>query len=395
MGSSASRHKVGVAFGAIGLAAFFLPFASVSRSRIATGEMLGILDVLDTVGLALAVLPWVGVLIFSLAHGAALRRRDALARGLFASAALVAVVYASGRAAGPALAGVGEFARYSLGPGVWLVAFAAFTIVIASRREAGQGALAGWALAFAAPAGIALMAVFGSLDRLGIMVEYHNLGDRFWPAVGQHVVYTAAAIGIAGVLGVLLGILAYRNPRAARPVFAVASAFQTVPGLALMGLLVLPLASLSRAVPGLRSLGVGGLGWAPVVVALSLYALLAIVRNTYAGLASVPAATLEAGAGMGMTQRQLLRRVLFPLARPIVFSGIRTASQQTVGNATLGAFVAAGGLGPLIFLGLAQQATDLVLLGSIALVVLALTLDGLMRTAQALMTPRRSGEVAR
>ncbi|MHB9004657.1 MAG: ABC transporter permease, partial [Coriobacteriia bacterium] len=143
------------------------------------------------------------------------------------------------------------------------------------------------------------------------------------------------------------------------------------------------------------SLGVGGLGWAPVVVALSLYALLAIVRNTYAGLASVPAATLEAGAGMGMTQRQLLRRVLFPLARPIVFSGVRTASQQTVGNATLGAFVAAGGLGPLIFLGLAQQATDLVLLGSIALVVLALALDGLMRTAQALMTPRRTGGVAR
>ncbi|MHB9004099.1 MAG: ABC transporter permease, partial [Coriobacteriia bacterium] len=301
MGSSASRHRVGAAFGLAGLAALALPFASVSRSRIATGETLGALDVLDAAGLALAVLPWAGVLAYSLARGSSLRHRNALARGWFASAALVALIFASGRAAGPALAGVGEFARYSLGSGVWLAGFAAFTIVIASRREVGQGTLAGWAMTFAAPAGIALLVVSGALDRLGIMVEYRNLGDRFWPAVGQHIAYTAAAIVVAGVLGVSLGIFAHRNQRAARPVFAVASAFQTVPGLALMGLLVLPLSSLSRAVPGLRSLGVGGLGWAPVVVALSLYALLAIVRNTYAGLASVPAATLEAGAGMGMT----------------------------------------------------------------------------------------------
>lgn len=357
--------------------------------------MLGLFDVLDGVGLALVLLPWVGVLAFSLLPGSRERRSYAIARGLFASAAVLSLAYASGRAAPPALADVGPFARYSLGPAVWLAGFAALTLIIAARREVGQGSVPGWAISFAMPLGVAALAVSGALDRLGIMVEYRNLEGDFWPAVGEHIAYAAAAILIAGVLGVLLGVLAYRNQRAARPVFALVSAFQTIPGLALMGLLVIPLSSLSRALPGLRDLGIGGLGWAPVVVALSLYALLAIVRNTYAGLTSVPAATLEAGAGMGMTQRQLLSKVLFPLARPIVFSGVRTASQQTVGNATLGAFVAAGGLGPLIFLGLAQQATDLVLLGSIALVVLALTIDGLMRTLQALMTPRRSGEAAR
>jgi osmoprotectant transport system permease protein len=377
------------------LAAFALPLASVSRSRIATGELQGTFDVLDPIGLAAVFLPWLGIVAFSSLRGSATRRRDAAVRGWFASVAVVALVYASGRAAGPALAGVGEFARYSLGPGIWLAGFAAFTITIAARREVGQGTFTGWAVTFAAPAGITLLALAGALDGLGIMVEYRNLGARFWPAVGQHIAYTAAAIVIAGLLGVVLGVVAYRNQKAARPVFALVNAFQTIPGLALMGLLVLPLASLSRAVPGLRELGIGGLGWAPVVLALSLYALLAVVRNTYAGLASVPAATLEAGTGMGMTQRQLLRRVLFPLARPIVFSGVRTASQQTVGNATLGAFVAAGGLGPLIFLGLAQQATDLVLLGSIALVLLALAIDGAMRTVQSLMTPRTTGEVAR
>jgi len=87
---------------------------------------------------------------------------------------------------------------------------------------------------------------------------------------------------------------------------------------------------------------------------------------------------------------QLVRRVQMPLAVPVVFSGVRTASQQTVGNATLGAFVAAGGLGPLVFLGLAQQANDLVLLGSLAIVALALTVDGLMRGVQHVISPRRA-----
>jgi osmoprotectant transport system permease protein len=142
----------------------------------------------------------------------------------------------------------------------------------------------------------------------------------------------------------------------------------------------------------LREFGVGGLGWAPVVIALTLYALLAIARNTIVGLSSVPAETVEAACGMGMTRRQVLTRVQLPIARPIIFGGVRVASQQTVGNATLGAFVAAGGLGPLIFLGIAQQANDLVLLGSIALVALALLVDGTMRGVQRLVTPRTSRE---
>ncbi len=163
--------------------------------------------------------------------------------------------------------------------------------------------------------------------------------------------------------------------------------FQTIPGLAMVGILVVPLGALAARYPVLRQFGIGGLGWAPVVVALTLYALLAIVRNTYAGLGSVPEPTVEAGRGMGMSTGQVMRKVQLPLAAPILFSGVRTASQQTIGNATLGAFVAAGTLGAPIFLGFAQQANDLVVLGSVALVALALLVDGALRGVQRALTP--------
>ncbi|MDP2231996.1 MAG: ABC transporter permease, partial [Actinomycetota bacterium] len=297
-----------------------------------------------------------------------------------------------GAAAGPAVQRVGPYARYSLGAGVWLAGFAAFALIISARRELGLGTVPGWVVTLLAPVGIAIAAAMGSLDDLGILVEYHNLGQRFWPSVVQHITYSASSIIVATILGVGLGVVAYRFRRASAPIFSVVSAFQTVPGLALIGILVAPMAALSYAFPALRRIGVGGLGWAPVVLALTLYALLAIVRNTYAGLASVPPQTVEAGRGMGMTSSQVVRRVQMPLAAPVVFSGVRTASQQTVANATLGAFVAAGGLGPLVFFGLAQQANDLVVLGSIALVALALTVDGLMRGLQYLVTPKRIRE---
>jgi len=393
-GARAHRvHKVGI--GAVLLAAlsFTLPFASVSQSRIATGAPLAAWDLLGPAGQAALLAPWALVLVASLVRAGS--RPATLVRGIAAGAALIAWLGVSGAAAGPAIADAGTFARYSLGAGVWVAAFAAFALVVSARRELGTSSPAGWAVTALAPAGLVALVLGGRLEDLGMLVEYRNLGDGFWPAVGQHVAYSAVSIGIATVLGVGLGVLAFRNRRAARPIFAVVSGFQTVPGLALIGILVVPMAGLANAFPVLREFGVGGLGWAPVVLALTLYALLAVVRNTYAGLESVPAQTVDAGRGMGMTSSQLVRRVQMPLAVPIVFSGVRTASQQTVGNATLGAFVAAGGLGPLVFLGLAQQANDLVLLGSVALVLLALVVDGIMRAAQTAVTPRRSRKDAR
>lgn len=381
-------HKVGATSAGFGMLAIaLLSFATVSRSRIATGEPLSSLEALGPLGLAALMAPWILVLLFS--AGDRKGGLFALGRGAGAAAVIVALAWSSGMAAVDAVAEVGQFARYSLGGGVWAAGFAALALLLASRRELGTASVAGWAVVLAAPIGLGLLGVAGVYDSLGIAAEYRNVSARFSGAVAQHIWFAAASIGIATVLGVAIGVAAHRNRRVAGPLFALVGSVQTIPGLALVGMLVVPLATLADAYPVLRTVGIGGLGWSPLVIALTLYALLAVVRNTYAGLESVPEHVTDAGRGMGMTGGQLMRRVQMPLARPIVFSGIRTASQQTVGNATLGAFVAAGGLGPFIFLGLAQQANDLVVLGSITLVTLALTVDVVMRGVQRLLDPRQ------
>jgi osmoprotectant transport system permease protein len=145
--------------------------------------------------------------------------------------------------------------------------------------------------------------------------------------------------------------------------------------MALFGLLMAPLAALSRAVPLLRAIGVRGIGAAPALIALALYALLPIVRNTVIGLASVPISAFEAGRGMGMSPKQLFWRVEWPMALPHVLTGLRTASVQAVGNTAVAALIGAGGLGMLIFQGLGQAAPDLVLLGVIPLILLAVAVD--------------------
>jgi osmoprotectant transport system permease protein len=232
------------------------------------------------------------------------------------------------------------------------------------------------------------MLASGFLGKLGMLREYANQGDRFWAEVGAQVTFSAVSVAIAVVAGVALGILAYVRPRARAAVFTSVSVFQTIPGLAMIGLLFAPLSWLGSNVAVLKRLHVGGLGWTPVVTALTLYALLAVVRNTYAGLAGVAPETIDAGLGMGMTPAQLMRQVRVPLAMPVLFGGIRTAAVQTIGNATLGAFVAAGTLGLFIFGGLSQQATDLIMLGSVSLVVLAIAVDAVLRVVQELISPR-------
>lgn len=380
-------HTIGLTAAALGLAAVtLLPFATFRSSRIQTGEALSAFDALGPWGLAALLAVWLAVAAVSL--GGVPRVPAAALRGALGTLALLGTVALSAFAVSRLTSPSTPYARVSLGIGAWACIGVAYSLVLASRREDGLPRLAGAALSLAAPLGIAVMLATGMLNELAIMREYANQSDRFWTEVAAQLRFAGIAVAIALVLGTSLGVLAFRRPRLRGPVFAVANVFQTIPGLAMVGLLFAPLSWLGSNVPLLGRMGVGGLGWAPVITALTLYALLAIVRNTYAGLASVPAASVDAGLGMGMTEWQVTRRVRFPLAMPVIFGGMRTAAVQTLGNATLGAFVAAGTLGLFVFGGLSQQAMDLILLGSVALVVLALALDGVLRALQGLASPR-------
>lgn len=201
--------------------------------------------------------------------------------------------------------------------------------------------------------------------------------DRFVEESFVHLRLFSTAVLAAGFIGIPLGIMASRSKRLAGPVLVFVDGAQTIPSMALFGLLMAPLAMLSETFPFLRSMGFSGVGAAPALIALTLYAMLPIVRNTIAGLNDVSEAVLDIGRGMGMLPKQLFLRVRWPIALPYVLAGLRTASVQAVGNTAVAALIGAGGLGIMIFQGLGQAAPDLILLGVIPLIVLAVTVDRL------------------
>lgn len=177
--------------------------------------------------------------------------------------------------------------------------------------------------------------------------------------IGTHFGLTIASLLAALALGVPMGIGIAQRPRLASGVLGIAGVLQTVPSLALLGFLI----------PAL------GIGAGPALVALFLYALLPIVRNTYVGIRGVNPAIVEAARGIGFTDRQVLWRVELPLALPVLFAGIRTAAVINVGVATLAAYVAAGGLGEFIFGGIALSNTPMMLAGAVPAAGLAVAFD--------------------
>jgi osmoprotectant transport system permease protein len=149
------------------------------------------------------------------------------------------------------------------------------------------------------------------------------------------------------------------------------SLIQTIPSLALFGLLMLPLGYLATHVPLAAAVGISGIGAAPALIALVLYSLLPIVANTVVGLEGVDPAVRDAAAGMGLTRRQILTGIDLPLALPVILTGIRIVLVQAIGLVTVAALIGGGGFGVFIFQGLGQTAMDLVLLGAVPTVIFA------------------------
>lgn len=197
---------------------------------------------------------------------------------------------------------------------------------------------------------------------------------ELWLRLGQHLVLTGVSTGMAIAIGVPLGVIAIRSHAAKGVILAIVAVLQTIPSLALLTLLLALL---------------GKIGALPAVIALTLYALLPIVRNTITGLEAVSDDALMAAQGLGMTRWQQLRIVQFPLALPVVLAGVRTAAVIGVGVATLSAFIGAGGLGEFINRGLALDNTRLILLGAIPSALLALVVDGALAAVGWAVDPMR------
>ena len=179
---------------------------------------------------------------------------------------------------------------------------------------------------------------------------------------GEHLILVIISLAIAISIGLPVGIFITRQPKLAAPILGLANAIQTIPSLAIFGFLI--------SVPFL-----GGIGKTPAIFALTLYALLPIIRNTYIGINSINPAIKEAGIGMGMTDQQLLLQVEIPLALPVILAGVRVATVISVGIATIAAAVGGGGLGVFIFRGISTVNNELILAGAVPAAVIALSAD--------------------
>jgi len=204
-----------------------------------------------------------------------------------------------------------------------------------------------------------------------VVSRRHELARR----TGEHVALTAIALALGILVAVPLGLLLERHRRIAESVIRLSGVTQTIPSLALLAFMV-PLF---------------GVGAAPALVALWIYSIFPILRNTYTALRDAPADVVDAARALGMTDGQLLRRVRLPLGAPVILAGIRTSAVLTVGTATLAAFIGAGGLGVPIVAGIQLADTTRILSGALPAAMLALIVDGLLAVLEAALRPRGVG----
>jgi osmoprotectant transport system permease protein len=270
-------------------------------------------------------------------------------------------------------------ARTSLGSGFWVLLLCAALALVDSLRRLDPRPVLGVLAGMAVLGAVALLGATGSLDALSLAKEYAQRREEFAAAVSRHIVIVAAAIVPTVLIGTPLGILAYRRQTIAAALFPVLNLIQTIPSIALFGLLIAPLSGLASAFPELARIGIGGIGLAPAVIALIFYSLLPITRNTVEGLSGVSPAAIEAARAMGMTRRQIFWRVEAPLATPVFLSGLRITLVQAIGLAAVAALIGAGGLGSIMFQGVFANAADLTLLGAAPVILLAVAADALLR----------------
>ena len=281
----------------------------------------------------------------------------------------------------------GPIVRTSIGSGAWLLVLGGYIVINHSVKKINHPVLR-VLLQYSFLLGILILALTGYLNELSLTKEFLAKEKRFFQEFANHLTIAFTSVGLALIIAVPFGVLAYRNRIAEKPIFYAVNTAQTIPSLALFGLLIAPLSFLSTRFPALRSMGIRGIGTAPALIALTLYALLPITINTYTSLKMINPAIIEAGRGMGFNRRQLLFTIEIPLAAPVLLNGIRLAAVQAIGNTAVAALIGAGGLGFFIFQGLGQAASDLILLGAIPVVLLAVLCDRVLQILIWACTPK-------
>ncbi|MNT10738.1 putative osmoprotectant uptake system permease protein YehY [compost metagenome] len=304
---------------------------------------------------------------------------------ILCEALVVLLTWSAGQAATHLATAETPLARTSAGSGLWLWMALCLLACSDAIRRLTQHPLWRWLL-HAQIWVLPLALLFsGELNTLSLLKEYANRQEIFNDALLQHLTILFGTLVPALLIGVPIGLWCYRHPTRQGPVFTVLNVIQTIPSVALFGLLIAPLAGLVKSFPALASLGIAGTGLTPALIALVLYALLPLARGVLAGLSQVSPEVLESASAMGMSARQRFWKIQLPLALPLLLRSLRVVAVQTVGMAVIAALIGAGGFGALVFQGLLSSALDLVLLGVIPTIALAVVVDALFALWLALL----------
>ncbi len=366
----------------------FASFAVLKPNRIVAGEAKTMLETLPP------LMGWGLLGLLMMAAVLALFRISPWMRLVAAAAAVATLMLTIGLTAEHLVPPGNSYARVSPASGFWLL-LAAFMLLAADavsrlRPRPWMRML----LLIVAACGTGAILFSGSWDGLSIMKEFAARADVFWAEAAKHVLLALGSLFCAVVVGVPLGILCHRVEKLRGGVLNTLNLIQTIPSIALFGILIGPLAWIAATIPGAADLGVAGIGAAPAFVALFLYSLLPIVANTTVGLARVPREASDAARGIGMTSGQRLWQIEFPLALPVILTGIRIVLVQNIGLATIAALIGGGGFGVFVFQGIGQTAMDLVLLGAVPAVALAFAAAIILDAAVEALSVRRSITVA-
>jgi osmoprotectant transport system permease protein len=368
---------------AYALAGFCGAFLSQAPNRLLSGTPVAIWNAVDRPILVLLV-ALAGLLIVLSQLGASQNLHRAML--LFATVLLLLLLDGAGRGAAALSQGTTATSRVSLGWAFWLMTLCAIFAIIDAVQRLNLKPEKQLALTVALVAAVAAMTLNGSFDHLSLLREFATQRSAFFAELARHAELVVGAMVPALAIGVPLGLWAARHPHSRPALFGTLNILQTIPSVALFGLLIGPLSALAAAIPVLGALGIRGIGVTPALVALVLYALLPVVRNSVAGVEAADPAIIEAARGMGFTPRQIFFHVQLPLGLPVFVAGLRIVLVQTIGLAVIAALIGGGGLGSFIFQGIGQYAIDLVLLGAIPVTALALAADFLLRLATAKRT---------
>lgn len=357
----------GILLGILGLFSATLPFMTLAANRIVDGDGFHLWQL----AMPSRILPALLIVVIALAMG--LLRSWPRLRLAAAVSGLAALLLLLSLGASHLLAGAGEYARVSPAAGFWCLLLILSLLLADALPALSPGPWMRLLLLLMTLVLLVLLLRSGALSELSVFQEYASRQAAFRDASLRHLSLAFGTLATAMLIGVPLGVLCFFRERVRRIALPALSFLQTIPSLAMFGIMIPLLGWFSEAVPAASAIGIAGIGFAPAFLALLLYSLLPVVANVVTGLQSTPVQTSEAARGMGMSTGQRLMHVQIPLGLPVMLAGLRIVLVQNIGLAVIAGLIGGGGFGTFVFQGLNQTATDLILLGALPTVALALT----------------------